>query len=322
MKILLLCYEHPSPSIAGSLRALHSLKYLSDKYEHDITLLAFQLTGKGYPDLSRYCRVETIDIPRWPSLKSPQAIASALKTVASPRNVFSGHYSLLNYNYSPGMDAKVKTLLDNRFDALVVDHPSMLRYALGQKIPLVLMEAFALAEITWMEYKLERNWLRKIIRLLYHYQTRNYTKIYNDVDMAIAVSNHQRDMVKSHCPDLRIEVIPHGVDTDYFKAIESEAGSPGLIITGQMSGPRNKSAVLYFYNKIYSLIKAAVPQVKLYVVGSNPEEEILLPVMWRISDLTFPAPGLSWRLFKRALVSRLEFCRRWRWANRWCPALR
>lgn len=277
MKMLLLCYEHPSPSIAGSHRMLYSLKDFSEKYKHDITLVAFKLPEIQYPDLSSFCRMETVDIPRRPGLKSPKAILAALKSIISLFNLFSRHPAFLNYSYSPKMDSKVKALLnDNSFDILVVDHPAMLGYASGQNIPVVLLEAFALAEITWMEYKLERNWFRRIIRLLYHYQTRNYAKIYKGLDMAIAVSSHQRDMVSSHCPDLNLVVIPHGIDTDYLRVKEPETGFPSLIITGSMSAPRNKRGVLWFYHEIYPLIKARVPQLKLYIVGSNPEKEILL----------------------------------------------
>lgn len=277
MKLLFVCYELPLPSDAGSYRVLYSLKYLSEKYGHDITLVAFRLPGKDYPDLSSYCRIETIDIASWPGLKSPKTLFYAFKNMfSSYYNMFSRHSSFLNYFYSPKMDRKVKALLDNnRFDVLVVEHPMMLRYVLDKRVSTVLLETFALSEIVWMEYKLEKNWLRKVIRLLYYYQAKNYAEIYRVVNVAIAVSAHQRDMVESHCPDLNIVVIPHGIDTDYLRVVEPETVFPSLIITGTMSDPRNKRGVLYFYNEIYPLIKAGVPQLKLYIVGSNPEKEIL-----------------------------------------------
>lgn len=269
MKILLLCYEHPSPSVAGSHRVLYSLEYLSERYQHDITLVAFKLPGEGYPELSRYCRVETINIPHRPGLQSPRATLNALK------NLFQRRHSPLNFSYSPEMAVKVKALLNsNRYDILVVDHPAMLPYMPNKEIPTVLLEAFALSEIALMNYHLEKNWFFKIIRRLYYWQMRNYGKRYQALDVAIAVSTHQRDTVKSHCPDLEIAVIPHGIDTDYFIATEPETTSPNLIITGSMGGPRNRAAVLYFYHKIYPLIRAKIPTLKLYIVGSNPGKEI------------------------------------------------
>ncbi|MBA7626720.1 hypothetical protein ES703_34175 [subsurface metagenome] len=77
-----------------------------------------------------------------------------------------------------------------------------------------------------MEYKLERSWLRKTARLLYYYQTRNYAEIYRAVNVSIAVSAHQKDRVKSYCPNLDIEIVPFGVDTEYFRSAEPETESP------------------------------------------------------------------------------------------------
>jgi glycosyltransferase involved in cell wall biosynthesis len=275
MKILFLCYEHPSPSIAGSHRVLHSLRYLSEKFKHDITLVAFKLPGKDYPDLSHYCRIETVEIRHRPGLTSLKAILAALKSSISLFNIFSKYHFFINYAYSPNMDETVKVLQDNSYDIQVVDHPAMLRYSPIKKVSVVLLEAFTIAEITWMEYEFEKNWFKKAIRLLYYYRTRTYGKIYRAVDKAIAVSRHQKEVVKSHCPNLNIEVIPHGVDTEYFRTVEPETEFPSLIITGSMGSGRNKAMVLYFYNEIYHLIKAKVPNLKLYIVGSSPGDEIL-----------------------------------------------
>lgn len=266
MRLLFVCHELPTPSDAGSHRVLYSLKHLSEK--HDITLVAFRLLGKEYPDLNNYCRIETIDIASWPGLGSPRAVLSAFQ------NMFSRIPSVLNYSYSARMDRKVKALLDTRFDILAVDHPSMLRYVPSKKVPIVLLETFAISEIALMHYKLERDWFKKIIRLLYYYQMKGYAKKYRVADVSIAVSAHQRDIVRSHCPDLNIVVIPYGIDTDYLGVVEPETAFPSLIITGSMSSPGNKRGVLYFYNEIYPLVKARVPQLKLYIVGSNPGKEI------------------------------------------------
>jgi glycosyltransferase involved in cell wall biosynthesis len=276
VKILLLCYEYPSPSVAGSHRVLYSLEFLARKYRHDITLATFKISGLDYPDLSVYCRVESVNMPGWPGMKSPGTILRTLVKLLLSRRILSGYPSFLGYYYSSEMEEKVKALLDNSgADVIAVDHPYMLPYAVNKGVPTLLLEAFALSEIAWTEYKLEKNLLKKIIRRWYCRQTKGYAEVYRVADVSIAVSNNQRDMVKSHRPDLNIEVVPYGIDTDNLKQVESEAASPTLIITGSLSGSRNKSGVLYFYHKIYPLIKAEIPQLKLFIVGRDPDKEIL-----------------------------------------------
>lgn len=274
MKILFVCYEFPSPVEAGSHRVLHSVRHLAEKYGHDITLVSFKLPGMENADLSKYCRFEPIEIALRFGFESPAAILSALKHVLRPRNLFSKYPAFCNYSYSDRMAKKVRELIDsNKFDVMALDTPQMICYT-DKRVPSVLLEAFAISEMTLNQYKLERNWLKKAVRLLYHYQTRNYAETYRKVRACVAVSSQQRDAVKVHRPDLDITVIPHGVDVDYFHAVEPEADFPCLVISGSMSGIRNETAVLHFYHQIFTRIKAGVPDVKLYIVGRNPGEKI------------------------------------------------
>jgi glycosyltransferase involved in cell wall biosynthesis len=262
VKILFLCHEFPIASYAGTLRVLHSLETLSGKYGHDITLLAFKIRGKNYPDLSRCCRAETVELKRWPGLSSPGAALS---------NIIGGR----NMAYSSKMAAKFCAIMtNNRFDLLVIDHPVMLAYTGGLNIPKVLLEAFELAEIARMDYENEKNLFVKLIRLVYYRQMRGYADTYAAINKIIAVSDKQKEVVLSHRTDLDIEVIPLGVDTGYFQPAPSESAAPGLVITGTMSVPANKKAVLSFYREVYPAVKAKVPDIKLNIVGSNPDKEI------------------------------------------------
>jgi polysaccharide biosynthesis protein PslH len=263
VKILFLCHEFPIASYAGTLRVLHSLEPLAGKYGHEITLLAFKLQGKNYPDLSRFCKTETVEIKNWPGLKAPRA---ALANFISGRDMA----------YSPKMAARFcKIMTDTHYDLLVIDHPVMLGYTEGLKIPKVLLEAFELAEIAKMNLKDETNKLFKPIRWIYFRQMKNYVDKYAAMDKIIAVSQKQKETVLSHRPDLDIEVIPTGVDTEYFKSQEPEAEYPNIIITGTMSFPANSRAALNFYHNVFPLVKNKVPGVKLYIAGSNPGKELL-----------------------------------------------
>jgi glycosyltransferase involved in cell wall biosynthesis len=266
VKILFLCYEQPAPEIAGSHRVLCSLEYLAGKYRHDITLLAFRLRGKSYPNLGRYARIETVEVARRSYWKRMLSYRKAL-------NILSGQ-AFINYDYSPQMDARVKALLNEGCDIVAVDHPAMLGYVLGKGVPVLLLEAFAAAEITRHEYRLEKNLVKKAGRLFYHWQAKGYARVYRRVDRLIAVSAHQRDMVLAHDAGLNITVIPHGVEASYLEAAGEEDAEPTLAVTGSMSGPRNVAAVLWFYREVYPLIKEKVPAVRLGMVGSSPAPAI------------------------------------------------
>ena len=237
--------------------------------------MAFKVAGKEYPDLSGYCQIETIDRPN-PVHSLFRTLTYTIKNMLSPRNICSRDPQFLNYYYSPKMDKRIKVLLTTtQFDVVAVDHFPMLSYLANEKVPTVLLETHAVSEILRTYYRLERNCFMKVIYLLQYWQARNYAEKYRAANISIAVSAHQRDMVKSHCSDLDIQVIPYGVDTDYLRPIDKEEEFPTLIIFGGMDRPMNVKGVLWFYSTVYPLIKVRVPQVKLYIVGSNPKREIL-----------------------------------------------
>ena len=72
------------------------------------------------------------------------------------------------------------------------------------------------------------------------------------------------------------EVIPNGVDIDYFKPISSiNEEFPSIIFFGAMSFKPNIDAVLFFYKEIFSKIKKIFPDIRFYIVGRDPVDEIL-----------------------------------------------
>jgi glycosyltransferase involved in cell wall biosynthesis len=266
MKILIICAELPSPDNATSLRVLESLKYLSEKYKHDIVLLAFK-RGEEYPDLSNYCQVETVDI----TMKNK---IWTIVNMFSPKNIFSATPNSLNY--SPKMQRKVAELLaKHKFDVIAINHFSMLYYTLELGIPQVLLEIMPASKIYQTYVHLERNLLIKMRFMLQYYALKKFEKKWNRVDISIAVSESQKESVSSYLPDINIDVIPHGIDTDYFRAVDVEQGSPTLIISGGMDRLLSVRGVLWFYNDVYPLIKKKIPKVKLYIVGKSPAKEIL-----------------------------------------------
>jgi glycosyltransferase involved in cell wall biosynthesis len=91
------------------------------------------------------------------------------------------------------------------------------------------------------------------------------------------VSPLDRDYMLSIDDKIPMSIVPMGVDLEYYQPSHEEYG-PNLLFTGSIRYFPNRDAVLYFYNEILPLIKSAVPDVKLYVVGNRPPK--------RISNLT------------------------------------
>ena len=74
----------------------------------------------------------------------------------------------------------------------------------------------------------------------------------------------------------KITVLPNGVDLEYFKPAEGVVREVStLVVSGKMSYHANISMTLYLVKEIMPLIWAKLPEVKLWIVGKDPDSEII-----------------------------------------------
>lgn len=103
---------------------------------------------------------------------------------------------------------------------------------------------------------------RHVLRLLPRFHT------------AIAVSTLERDELLQ-IGTTRVAFIPSGVGTDIITpAPEPRDSAPRLLFTGTMSYGPNHEGIRWFANDVWPLVRAAVPDVELNVVGRNPPPSV------------------------------------------------
>jgi len=74
----------------------------------------------------------------------------------------------------------------------------------------------------------------------------------------------------NYAPDLRITVIPYGVDVAAFRPPEIETERRGLLFTGYYSDEQNRDAVLWFLRHVWPHVVARRPDTTFHVVGPDP----------------------------------------------------
>ena len=89
----------------------------------------------------------------------------------------------------------------------------------------------------------------------------------------------------------RVQVIPNGVDTEYFSATENGTGSlfaiatdkmrtgtifhaPALLFTGHMSFEPNRDAAMALIDDVLPRVRAQVPEAVCYIVGADPTADL------------------------------------------------
>tara|TARA_B100000686_G_C16574865_1_gene854901 strand:- start:102 stop:1019 length:918 start_codon:yes stop_codon:yes gene_type:complete len=93
-------------------------------------------------------------------------------------------------------------------------------------------------------------------------------------DYGMVVAQSDRNYLISEDSNLKLAVIPVGIDLDYFiqsEPVEDES-VPHLLFTGTMSYFPNIDAACYFCHQILPLIQEKIPSVHFSIVGSNPKK--------------------------------------------------
>ena len=276
MNILIICLRLPFPltTDAVSFRILNLVKYLSKKYMHNITIAAFRYKEDPEEYLKGYCdEIVTIDIPITHKKRYIYYIINYIIGLLL-RDISLRKGNILDYSFSWKMQRKIKELVKTKeFDIIFVDDPSMLSYVSDASLPKILTEVGNIPQVHREAYKIEKNSLKKISRLLRYSVAKSYEKSYEKFDACITVTKQQKDILESHLPNLNISVIPFGVNID-LKYDDFEQDFPSLLFLGNLYSIFNQHSILYFYRDIYPLIKEKVPNIKLYIVGKDPPEEI------------------------------------------------
>lgn len=94
------------------------------------------------------------------------------------------------------------------------------------------------------------------------------------VDGATAVSDLDRISLAKNHPQLRIAVIPNGVDLEYFRPLPPPTQAQHLVFTGSMDWRPNQDAARYFTREILPLLKQVRPNLECTFVGRKPPADI------------------------------------------------
>lgn len=84
------------------------------------------------------------------------------------------------------------------------------------------------------------------------------------------VSEREREALQRLCPAARIEVVPNGVDLEFFAPQDQAAPEPLVVFVGVMNYPPNVDGARWLATEIWPRVLARVPSARLALVGADP----------------------------------------------------
>lgn len=253
----------------GKLRSFYLLKSLAETA--DVDLFSFHHTAQP-PDLGElasFCRrVESIPLAYDPSLANPVSVLRnplprAVRYFQDAHSVAALH-ARLTHDYDllisdeiivapyvweiPGAEQTPRLVIRQK-----IDH---LHYAeTARNRPLGRQKA-----LDWLEARRMRSFeLAQMPRF----------------QAALVCSPADRELALDQAGAIPIEVLPNGADISYYSPEREPDPEPTILLMGTMHYYPNIDAVRWYMKSMHEPLLAAMPNLRVLIVGHQPPEEIL-----------------------------------------------
>jgi sugar transferase (PEP-CTERM/EpsH1 system associated) len=277
MRILFLSHRMPFPPNKGDkIRAFNILKYLSARHEVSLATLIDDAA-----DLARIDELRNhVARLQYARVDQPGRKFSSVLAMASGRSITVRHF------YSSAVQGQVDDLVESgNIDAVYCSSSPMAEYVFRSRsgrmatLPRV-MDLIDVDSYKWKQYaSLAPFWKSWVYRYEYRVLAAFERRIYREFDHVVLISEAEKGYFP--CPDEsgRLNVVSNGVDLEYFtpdfaaNAVVSEA--PSIVFTGVMDYRPNIDGMKWFIDEVLSLVRAEIPNSKLFVVGARPAPAVL-----------------------------------------------
>jgi sugar transferase (PEP-CTERM/EpsH1 system associated) len=250
--------------------------YLARQIARHFTLTFVGLDREMYGPVGS-CRVERLEplhnsdvyhVKRHPGYRR----SDLLRGVLGPTPI-----SVLNFTAPEIMVQVEHVIRERKFDAIQVEGVHLLEYA--KRIRKLAPDAPLLCDWHNIESEIQARYAETSgnpARRIYARRTASLLRaaereLLQLGDAHTVCSDRERQVLLAEVPGARIEVIPNGVDTDFFAGdFATDQPRQNLVFVGSMDYHANIDAVQFFAKETWPEILRRRPDLQFVIVGSRP----------------------------------------------------
>jgi glycosyltransferase involved in cell wall biosynthesis len=257
----------------GNIRSYHILRQLASRHE----LIFFSYYG-GEPD-AEYEEELKRQFPGAICLCTKKRSANSLRRCLDyvVRLPTQAPYAVSRFESVPVQERLKTWFQEKSFDVAVCDFLDAAVNFPGQlAIPTALFQHNVESEI-WRRHTLtESNPTRRLLYRVEFEKMLSYEQsMVRKFHCIVAVSEHDRQLMKNWTDPSRITVVPTGVDVQlYWPGPSSRVVEPLVLFVGAMDWEPNVDAVEYFCREIWPPIQAKIPTARFRIVGRSPGRRV------------------------------------------------
>lgn len=217
-------------------------------------------------DVARYCAsVDLVPLPKW---RAYMNCLLALPTLTPLR---------VAYYRSPAFIDTIKQVI--RRQAIEVVHgelikvvPALQALQAQETLPLLYDSVDCISSYLQQQWSSQRHPLKKAFVYTELKKMRRYEhRALGVVDQVVVTTAvDQKHLLNLGKVWPQIQVVPNGVDTDYFTPPAAPREKDSLVFCAKLDYYPNSQAIVHFCREVLPVIWEQRPQVRLTIVGSNP----------------------------------------------------
>ena len=282
----------------GQTRWYHLIKFLSKK--HKITVMSLIRGDKEkelayLPEIEKYCeKIMVFDRP-----KSPWTIRNLFLTLVSMNPL------VVIRNFSPDERNAIKKELEiNHYDIIHAETFYVMPHIPKTKVPIILVDPTIEFSVYQHYVDNEVPFIFKFIYLFDVIKLKWWEKFYwRKASKVFAVSEEDKEIMTRELLNVKVGIIPNGVDVSYFEEKSVKRFTPQRILYhGDYKWMQNVEAVNILIKEIWPLIKAKNKKVKLWVTGRSIPKDIIELAKKDKDIILSESPKDNRDVFKTALV--------------------
>jgi polysaccharide biosynthesis protein PslH len=270
--ILIVAPYVPLPAnFGGALRIFNLIRYLAE--DHEVCLLA---PGSKRDIEQAFTLGDICDVTLVPAPSTPRQPASRSKRLSQARSLANGTSFLETTYRSPQLQAALdRILMTRRIDLIQFEFPESALIDAPASVPTVFdahnVEHDLLARIAHGSNSTGKHVFnllesRKLKRLEH--------KIWNRATLCLATSDRDARLIRS-MTETRVEVVPNGVDLDYFAAPQVQANARhAVVFTGAMRHQPNAEGATWYARQVHPLVKTSFPDATFTIAGADPPANV------------------------------------------------
>ena len=276
--ILYLCHRIPFPPNKGDkIRSFNILRHLSQKYTVSLGFLVDSEKDIQYVS----------SLKDFANIVICESICNKYRKLISLINAFVKSKPIsIPFFYSTGMQDKLDKLIESdSIDIVICSSSPSAEYMFQSKYfdnklkrSKLVMDLIDMDSQKWKEYaKKQRFPFSYIYNRESNYLLEYEKLIEKQFDKLLVVSDAEKYLFNKYIPTKKMCSVSNGVDLEFFNPRHDSAvnlNHPALVFTGAMDYWPNIHGAMWFVQKVLPLIRTTIPEVNLYLVGSNPSRQL------------------------------------------------